>query len=594
MKSLKDQIKFIDKELLKLYGFTGITDYTHSICTSDPDTIPIDLDKLNGLIDKFRKVFHSKNFSLHKTQYKILTKSQAVCLLKTCLEVTSIPFDLSLKSKKKYLRLISKNNILEDYINTLKMAENGSFKEEIKNEKITNHNNLKPNDNILLEKGFGILSGTDQMVEPVQGFKQEYVKPPVVTKSDLLANIKKTTQIEFIMSPSKLFVTNSLEETSIEINMTKTSQLVNRNIKSFCIEIISKKFNGEPIISENFINSQIPNLKYEIVAPYNKVINYNKFTSGSNCLMDEIIILNPYLKYHDIILRLKNIDPIVNIIDNLEFKINFEYVNFYKNFEMGLLISMIEQEICIDFKYNLFCITGNLCGMRYNNFQNEIEFRKLQSGDKTCSDTQLIKLDKNAISNETAFTGIKTKENNYEGFHLDKYSQDIRCYIIDLIILFYGFDFVSWNFSHHIINRALNYTKIVKNKKYSHEYVINLNGDFHTISELEIMIPEIKLSNLHITKVYYNNSWDENFDVDWSIIVDKIKINIKPNHHIRLIDGSKHLILSIETESAEEPIQKDIVISGKVFYWTYDVCMGLLKYGEPHDSKLGKPEICLD
>ena len=101
MKSLKLQIEFIDKKLLVLYGFSGIIDYTHSICISDPDTIPIDLTKLNGLIVEFRKIFHAKNFSLHKTQYKIVTKSQAICLLKTCLEITSVPFDMSLKQKKK-------------------------------------------------------------------------------------------------------------------------------------------------------------------------------------------------------------------------------------------------------------------------------------------------------------------------------------------------------------------------------------------------------------------------------------------------------------------------------------------------------------
>lgn len=100
MKSLKLQIEFIDKKLLVLYGFGGIMDYSHSICTSEPDSIPINLNKLNGLIDEFRKIFHAKNFSLHKTQYKILTKSQAVCLLKTCLEITSVPFDVSLKQKK--------------------------------------------------------------------------------------------------------------------------------------------------------------------------------------------------------------------------------------------------------------------------------------------------------------------------------------------------------------------------------------------------------------------------------------------------------------------------------------------------------------
>jgi len=127
MKSLEEQIKFIDKKLLELYGIKGVTDYATSICISDCENLPINLIKLNELMTEFREIFHAKNFNLHKTQYKINTKSQAVCLLKTCLEVTSIPFDISLSKNKKYLRLFFKNNILEKYINTLKMSEKRSL-----------------------------------------------------------------------------------------------------------------------------------------------------------------------------------------------------------------------------------------------------------------------------------------------------------------------------------------------------------------------------------------------------------------------------------------------------------------------------------
>lgn len=130
VKSLKLQIEFVDKKLLKLYGFKNIVDYEYELPIGEPESCPINLVGLNELIEEFRKIFHAKNFSLHKTQYKILTKSQAICLLKTCLEITSIPFDVSLKKNKKYLRLISKNNILDNYINSLKMSENRTFEEK--------------------------------------------------------------------------------------------------------------------------------------------------------------------------------------------------------------------------------------------------------------------------------------------------------------------------------------------------------------------------------------------------------------------------------------------------------------------------------
>jgi hypothetical protein len=72
MKHLKDQIKFIDAKLLPIYGFKNLLDYSHIINITDTNDLLIDLAKLNGLIDEFRKIFHSKNFSLYK---KLNTKS---------------------------------------------------------------------------------------------------------------------------------------------------------------------------------------------------------------------------------------------------------------------------------------------------------------------------------------------------------------------------------------------------------------------------------------------------------------------------------------------------------------------------------------
>jgi len=595
MKSLKEQIKFIDTKLLKLYGFKGITDYSYSICTSEPESVPIDLIKLNELIGEFRKIFHSKNFSLHKTEYKILTKSQAVCLLKTCLEVTSVPFDLSLKSKKKYLRLISKNNILDDYINTLKMAENGSFQEKskinvsewknstvypdkhyilnqeipTKSNNLTNENTEKIHNEIRSEP-----PNLSRYVEPF-GLK-EYKSPETITKTQLLSNIKKTTNFEYTILPAKLLVADSIDSTSIYIPL-KQNELVDKNIKSFCVEICSKKFNNEPIISEAFINELVKNLEYEIVGVGNEITLCSKFVSGANNLVSDIIILNCCLKYHDIKLKLVGIEHIIQIIDTLEFKISGEYVSFYTELESKLSNCFIEQEIWINSQYNILRIAAGMCGMAFTPYLTLEQYTQYKNTpkDKFCRFVQpnIIGLNKEDIGKEKDFKGKVVKLKEFEGFELESQIKSNLEKNMDIlkekITIGYDFDFFSWNISHNIISRALEYSRTTKSNKYIHTYQINLRGNFDTIGELAFEISELLTNKLNIIDIYYTrlDHLNSNNKLDWSISDNRVKINIKSCSHINVLGIVKGLTISIESDSESEPIKSNIIVCAKVFRW---------------------------
>ena len=122
MKSIEEQIKFIDTILLPFFGIKSIIDYESTF----EITSEIDLDAFNKIIPDFRKIFPAKEFSLHKTKYIIETSNQALCILKKCMELIQLPYTIDTITKNKIsykqVRLIQTNKNLYNYIEN-KMSE---------------------------------------------------------------------------------------------------------------------------------------------------------------------------------------------------------------------------------------------------------------------------------------------------------------------------------------------------------------------------------------------------------------------------------------------------------------------------------------
>ena len=581
MKSLKAQIEFIDKKLLSLYGFTkGVIDYMHTICISEPDANnPVDLIKLNNLIPEFRKIFHAKNFSLHKTQYKIISNSQAICLLKTCLEITSIPFDIFLKSKKKYLRLISKNNILDDYINTLKMSENGTLEE--KNNSIgcrvelemDKHETQKLETQKLetqkLETQKSSENYTIGRYILEEGLK-EHKKIKLVTKEQLNQNIKKVTKFEYFLLPKKLLVLQNIDTQSVQIDM-KDYGLIDKMLKSYCVKIISKTLDGEPVISEPFVKHIVSNMRWEFSIGGNNIW-WGNFVNGQNIIISDAIILNNCLQHHDVHLKLLNIDLIRNMLDNLEIQINGEYVGLYNDLEAELAGSMIEQEISIDDKYNLLTIMHGMAGNGFNEFIPLERFKKLRSGcwdySDLCANNKNILKSKEDIRQEKSFEGKPVCISNIEGFEITNILFEKNNDECASVVLDYGYDFVCWNKCCPIQNDIIGYHRIMVKNKYIHCYKINISGNFDSISRLEIMLPGTKKylgSNIKIN-YYHVFKGKLNYFTNYTLVDEVIKINLEPKHLLSYGQIS-HIILSFETDNVDEPIMDKIIVLMKVFKW---------------------------
>ena len=110
MKSLSEQIKFLDEIFLPAYGIKSIIDYVSVV---GKDNLIENLPKINNTIPELRKYFVANKFSLHKTDYKILTSNQAYFVLKMCLQTSAVPFE---HPRLNALRLNKKNFVLDNYI----------------------------------------------------------------------------------------------------------------------------------------------------------------------------------------------------------------------------------------------------------------------------------------------------------------------------------------------------------------------------------------------------------------------------------------------------------------------------------------------
>ena len=565
MKSLISQIEFIDKKLLPLFGISNLLDYKTTLCISNPDALTIDLNKFNELLTEFREKFHAKNFSLHKTDYKIISNGQAICTLKTCLEVTSIPFDISVKNKQKYLRLISKNNILEDYINTLKMSENRTFdneseKQEVKNSKTTN--NITEN-----EYNYSVKSLNNNQY--------------LYTKDDLQDGVKTTHRYEFIVEPRRLLF--NLEKIiggkkCIKFNL-KGYDLNNKNLSSIKIDFISKKFinessENENILSNSFIKHMICNIHYRILGGGKEIYN-SKFTND-NLIPSKIIIPLSCLCYNCVEIEFYELDEkiFINIIDNLEMLVKVEYVDFYSKFESTLVNAIIEQEVVKeDNLYNVLKIMSGMVGMKFKPYLTKEKY------DIYLSKGEILPIKstaKNNIFDNENIVGKRYFLNNtgFEGFFVENHQDDKSYYLVPLM---YHYDFSQIDDTMVITKENYSYWKTTSKNKIYYNYQFSLQQpehSFDSISKLQIVLEDMDLlldesKALAISLSNYSNKKKLNYKVREAgdkINVFTIDLDLEDKHICFNSYGiDVTLVFTCINESV--PIKENIILLTKSFFW---------------------------
>lgn len=114
MKYTADQIEFLDITLLPLVGLKSIADYETRIYANKLSGEIV--KNVNNILSKFKKVYQVKEFNLHKTNDSIRDGDHLFNFIKKCFIVSFIPYEINKDSSGKYMRLITQNNLLNQYI----------------------------------------------------------------------------------------------------------------------------------------------------------------------------------------------------------------------------------------------------------------------------------------------------------------------------------------------------------------------------------------------------------------------------------------------------------------------------------------------
>jgi hypothetical protein len=391
---------------------------------------------------------------------------------------------------------------------------------------------------------------------------KEYKTPEIITKKQLNDGIKKIYEYEFYLNPRKLLTMINEDEfyfydnNVLSIDLKKYG-LICKILKSLKIEFISKKINSHPIISEHYISHLTIKLNYAMRIGGQKCW-IGQFTY-SNYIPENVIILINSLGHHNIYFYILNVKELLSIIDNLEIKVNIEYIDLYTELDKKILSSILEQEICMDNKYNTFKI---MVGMAFSKYMTKELYEKFKYGNN-------YNIEKNI--------NIEPEGNDLNYLLLENISKKISIFGIDGCMVQYDKklfklninDFFKSNDKINFISYDKSY-KIISNDIFIYNYLINLNLDIlsNSISNLEIGLYKINIPDIiEFTFTYRSfnikmlDLEQHEFSFNKNINIDNITNNIKINLNKFIPIGIKtNIILIIKTNSPDEPIGDEILV----------------------------------
>lgn len=528
MKDKLKQIEFVDKKLLPIYGFESVLDYNTRVSLNDIKNNKNILKKLNDLLPQLKEIFIVKDFSLHKTDNQIKTHTQAHAILKKCLQSCNILFDVIQDNKINYVRLISKNNILENYINIHKMAD------------IRETNSLFPESKL-------------------EGNSEKHIK---MDYNELINNIKKETWLSYyfplFLANRSITAVQSSEITKTQLNLTE----ILTDIKGLTIEFVAESKNGINLLNQEYIDKTFYGCKYEIVVNGDIIIVSGILEKGkilcSDCILPFTtsvysgINLNIYYSLPDKILR--------NVVD---IKISMNKIDFYKKTSNQLLNSNWV-EVPVD--NNIFIFGHGMIVKKENETFQKNPYEKV-----------IDKID-----------GIEfNTPNNYKCIRLKKVnSEDLSHYEL-IAALIYGYD-ICVQYIKNKPFKPLYYTKTDT----SYIFSSYLSRDCDAVSNISINFPEpIKCENIRIeirncgfqdkletikyfdfvqsNCIYENNdkcvklNYPENNCISLSSMGTKVTIEISNKNDI--INILQNISLSYDIYMLAGPIREKIVRDGSDF-----------------------------
>ena len=191
----------------------------------------------------------------------------------------------------------------------------------------------------------------------------------VITSDFLYKNIKNIQQSIICLEPIKLINKDANGLDCLNINLHKTD-LRNKHINSIKLQFVSKKINNEFIIPQETIDSNLKNIKYNIMCGYN-LIFYDNFYQNEDLLTPELFLPIKYIAdHHSISVNIINIVNILSMLNDLELHISFTEIEFDK--ELDNLFPTLQIDQKIQRKNNTFNLFSVMFGMGVKSFNEDL------------------------------------------------------------------------------------------------------------------------------------------------------------------------------------------------------------------------------
>jgi len=491
MKDKIKQIEFIDQKLLLLYNIKSVQDYNSKVSLNSIKKIKNIIEDLNKLLPKIKELFPVKEFNLHKTGNKITSHTQAFAILKTCLDLANIPYEVIRCNKVASVRLIEKNNSLENYINKYKMSD------------------VRVRDSFIMKSDYD--QNQDQEV--------------TIDCTELESAAKSEVQIEYFIPLSLTSISH--DKKSIGIDLTR----ILKDLNNVTIDIMGNNI----LLTDEFINKAFYGSKYEINIGgsiyYTSILERNKNIFPNDTIplpFSKNLFSQVYLViFCDLALGydiLKN-DTDIRVISN---EVTFTQKMLDRLGNKNYKIELKNQDTSkLVFSGGMVHVIKELKEL---NNSNNLEKHSL-----------------NTMQELQKLGGTEFTSSNYKCYRMKK------CTFIEkispLIPLVCGYDICCQELS----NVPLNLKYYMKNDNvYRIEHTFLRTHD--AISNISIHFPKpIKVTKLQIQIDEIVNFWQwpvRNFEPEFINVNNglEVKINLQKNHYLPMVNAGVILVIEFEDQ----------------------------------------------
>ncbi len=167
--------------------------------------------------------------------------------------------------------------------------------------------------------------------------------PQYATGDLLLKNIKNIQHSSISLEPNNFLTQDANNSSFLKINLHETN-LENKYISSIKLRFISKKLDGKQIFSQEYIDSNLINVKYKVMCGYNVIFD-DEFYQDTDLLTPSLILPLKCLHHltSSVCINIMNISNMLPLLNDVDLQILYDEVEF--NEELVMLKQQIDQVI---------------------------------------------------------------------------------------------------------------------------------------------------------------------------------------------------------------------------------------------------------